>query len=201
MTEKRGRSYFLAVLALAAAFAAGCGPGVVTRPMRFAMDQEMFVQGQGPANGPAAKHDRCAVSVKTLADRRSSTSFFTEHFELETFAKSVPQWVRDGVLSLEQYGYDVHFEPVAAPTRDVLTADLTIQKAYVNLVSASKVAIVVLGADYAKNGAVIESIVYRGQETGVNWANSADELEGAMNAALTRVLAAIAADIDRLCSR
>jgi hypothetical protein len=34
----------------------------------------------------------------------------------------------------------------------------------------------------------------------MNWSNSADEMESAMNRALTSVLAAFAADIDRLCT-
>jgi len=41
--------------------------------------------------------------------------------------------------------------------------------------------------------------VYRGSDTSVNWSNSADEVEAAMNTAMNLALVAMGKDVDRYC--
>ena len=76
-----------------------------------------------------------------------------------------------------------------------------IHKAYIHSMATSRTAHVVLSNQYEGGGRVLGTEVYRGSDTSVNWSNSADEVEAAMNTAMNLALAAMGKDVDRYCKR
>ena len=164
------------------------------QPIKFQLDA-----GEGNAGVPNAGRSACALYVKAVVDARSADEQVAPSRSYRIFTESVPRWVRDGVASLDKMGHRVVFaEGQTRPTPADVMLSITIRKAYVHP-QISKSANLVLSVDY-QHGEKSESRVYRGNDASLNWSGSADELESAMNRALTQVLTQISSDARRLCS-
>ncbi|MFL6653700.1 MAG: hypothetical protein ACJ8KA_02835 [Sulfurifustis sp.] len=166
-----------------------------TRPIQFQLDTgDSGASAADKPPGPGA----CALYVKAIVDGRSANEQVAPSRSYQVFTESVPRWVRDGVASLNKMGHRIVFaEEQTPPGASDVILSLTIRKAYVQP-GISKSANLVFSAQY-QHGEKLESRVYRGNDASLNWSGSADELETAMNRALTQVLKEISNDTRRLC--
>jgi len=65
------------------------------------------------------------------------------------------------------------------------TLRIELVKAYIMTITTQKSANVVLRANYSRNGTAIDTQIARGRDTGANWANGSEEVQGALNRALS----------------
>ena len=72
-------------------------------------------------------------------------------------------------------------------------------KAYVMTMTTQKSANIVLRASYSRGGKELDTQVARGRDTGTNWANGADEAQGALNRAMSAAISELDNDIVARC--
>jgi hypothetical protein len=141
----------------------------------------------------------CSVYVRRIEDQRDSVEGFGSSPNLELFARHVPDWVKSAVTSLESTQGKVVALTDGSARQDGLVVTVRIHKAYIHNMATSRTAHVVLSNQYEGGGRMLGTEVYRGSDTSVNWSNSADEVEAAMNTAMNLALAAMGKDVDRYC--
>jgi hypothetical protein len=135
--------------------------------------------------------------VQDLRDDPQAAGLIADRF---VHAEDAPAWLRSGVLSISRDGrLEVSDAPPANP------ADLTIRiellKVYIIPINEAKSANVVIRVHFAGPGDAPDDQVYRGTFTSLNWASSADEARGALDIALSRVLASVDRDLASRCAR
>jgi hypothetical protein len=165
-----------------------------TRPMIFA--------AQGGEAATEAAAGECVVYVRRIEDQREGSPGFGSSANFEQFALHLADWVKSAVRTLESPKRKV-IMPTAgtagSASQDGLTMTVRIHKAYIHNLATSKTAHIVLSNQYEHGGRVVGTEYYRGSDTSVNWSNSADEVESAMNTAMNSALVAMRKDIDRYC--
>ena len=164
-----------------------------TRPMHFVAEAR-----REPSTAVAGN---CSVYVRRIEDQRDSVEGFGSSPNLELFARHIPDWVKSAVTSLESTQGKVVALTDGNARQDGLVVTVRIHKAYIHSMATSRTAHVVLSNQYEGGGRVLGTEVYRGSDTSVNWSNSADEVEAAMNTAMNLALAAMGKDVDRYCKR
>jgi len=166
-----------------------------TRPMSFVADapRESTIGGSG----------NCVVNLRPIEDKRDSASSFGENPNFEKFAVNLSDWVKSAVASLDRPNRKL--VPPDAQGKEALPGALTmtvrIHKAYIHGLAGTRTAQVVLSLQYEFDGKVIANQYYRGSDTSINWANSAEEVEAGMNAAMNLALVPMGKDLDRFCSQ
>ena len=182
----------------------GCVTAPVTEPMHFhkyESDDEFDETARLPSIANNGTSGECLIHLKQIEDRRNSKESFGTSPYFKKFAESVPQWTKEGFQSLDGTSYRMHLPSEADPEIDAhVTLHVKIHKAYVLHQATSKSANLALTVHYTSKDIESESKLYRGRYTAINWANSAGEIEGAMNEALSDVLVKIGNDIRRHCS-
>ncbi len=191
------------LLVLIVSGAGGCAPTPAVDPMHYRFSETEFDnrRSRSPYFGLTAA--KCEVFVRSIEDKRHGKEGFGAWSHLDKYAESVPIWVRDSLGALELAGYKVAFndhEASRISETDFLILDIAIHKAYLHSLSVAKNATVVLSVTYQGLDHSEQIKVYRKQNSSINWGSSASEGEGAMNKAMTHILAQVADDIDRLCA-
>ncbi|WP_455222736.1 hypothetical protein [Kaarinaea lacus] len=181
----------------------GCVTAPVTEPMHYdtsSINNDFDEISRYPSNKANTATGNCLASIEEIEDRRSSkTSFGTSPY-FQKFAESVPLWMKEGFQTLGGNGYQLLLHNENELKMDAhVTMRVKIHKAYMLHQYTSKSANLALSVDYTTNNKPTESKLYRGRYTAVNWVNSAGEIEGAMNEALSDVLAKINNDIKQYC--
>lgn len=180
----------------------GCVTTPVTEPMHYHAEKgDNFSEtARLPSNASNDSSDECLVQIEHVEDRRNSKESFGSSPYFQKFAESVPQWTKEGFQSLSGENYRMHLQDKNGMKIDAqVMMHVKIHKAYVLHQATSKSANLALSVQYTSSNNTTESKLYRGRYTAINWANSAGEIEGAMNEALSDVLAKIGDDISRYC--
>jgi len=180
----------------------GCVTAPVTEPMHYdisSTSNSFDDVARYPSNKTnSAGH--CLASIEEIEDHRGSKISFGSSPYFQKFAESVPQWTKEGFQTLGGDGYKLAFhEKNDIKTDAHVTMRVKIHKAYMLHQYTSKSANLALSVDYKASNKPTETKLYRGRYTTVNWVNSAGEIEGAMNEALSNVLAKINNDIKHYC--
>ena len=155
-----------------------------TRPMKF-------VAGETEAATPPPSTE-CMVRVRPIQDQRDNAGFGSPT-NLDLFAQHLPEWVQSAVTTLVSANEKADSDP------ESLTMTVRIHKAYVQSLVTSRTTHIVLSNQYERGGRIIGTEYYRGSDTSVAWSNSADEIEVAMNTAMSAALTAMRKDIERYC--
>lgn len=158
-------------------------------------------EGDAAATDPAAGD--CVVYVRPIEDQRDGGPGFGSSGNVDLFALHLPDWVKSAVGSLDSPKRKVVMPAAATAAsadQDDLTMTVRIHKAYVQTIATSKTVHIVLSNQYERSGRLVGTQYYRGSDTSVNWSGSADEVEAAMNTAMSSALVAMRRDIDRYCA-
>jgi len=143
--------------------------------------------------------DACRVRIAAVNDARTATDSMGQLAGRPIRAQDSLQWVgsafdwlsRDRRLKLVSEG---------DPADLVLTVDLL--KAYVRSgAGMGKAANVVVRVRYTPRNGAEDVQLYRGIDTGVNWATAEDETKGVLNRALNQVLNQVNDDTAERCAK
>jgi len=104
-------------------------------------------------------------------------------------------WVRSGLGTLAR---DPRIQFVDGGQAD-LDLNVSLLKAYMISITTEKSANVVLRIRYTRPDASSDEQVYRGVDTGLDWAGTTDETQGALDDALAEALASIQRDVLARC--
>lgn len=191
------------ILALVVSAMHGCAPAPTVKPIEYRFSEVDFVNTRSKPSHQGTTGSRCNVIVSSIVDKRHGKEGFGALSYVDTYAASVPLWVRDGLAALKEARYNVFFEDSGSPAPrqgQFLVIDVEILKAYLHTVLSAKSATIVLSVNYQPAGQPGQVKVYRSQKTSVNWTGGASEVEDAMNMAMTAMLANIVDDIERQCA-
>ena len=181
----------------------GCAPAPTVGPIEYRFSELAFANTRSKWSDQGSRRPKCNVIVRSIVDKRHGKGGFGSLSYVDTYAESVPLWVRDGLAALRHADCDVSFDDTgvpAAPQGQFLVIDVEIRKAYLHTIATAKSATIVLAVNYQPSGQPGQVKVYRKQKTSVNWTGSGSEVEGAMNSAMTAMLEDIADDIERQCA-
>jgi hypothetical protein len=180
----------------------GCAPAPTVEPIEYRFSQVDFANNRSTSLAPETAKPRCNLIVHSIVDKRHGKDGFGALSYVDSYAESVPRWVRDGLAALSQAHYRVSFDETGSPAPrqgQFLVIDVEILKAYLHTVVTAKSATLVLSVNYRPAGRPGQVRIYRSQKASVNWTASASEVEAAMNMAMTAILADIADDIALKC--
>ena len=176
-------------------FIFGCGASVPTTPLEYsAADDEEDVR-------VSKRQDKsCLVLVRNISDKRYNKKRFSQYSEYKKFAESVPDWVKGGLKSLKQSGYNIQdFNNDIAKYSSVIL-DVDIYKAYVNHVHTAKSANLALKITFSDQSQQLKSKVFRSNDSSINWSSSEDEMRTTMNEVLSKVLLKLEAELNQICA-
>ena len=181
----------------------GCVTAPVKEPLRYqytgATNHSQKSVNTDYENSRASA-DTCSIYIERIEDSRKSKSSFGSSPYFRKFAESVPDWTWDGFHYLSSENYRAHFEDEYGTQIDPqITMHVQIHKAYVLYQPGAKSANLAISVHYTTKDNLTETKLYRGRYTAINWSNSASEIEGAMNEALSDVLTKIDKDISQYC--
>ena len=168
------------VVAAIAALISGCAAEGVPTPVQITAHPMAVAGRQGPPD-PAKSVDVLAVCLAPLAEENVGVVSGRK-----VVARDLAQSVADTLVDLSDL--DVAFVThVAASEEEFATTiapvKMTIIKAYLSSVYESKSAVVVLRIEHAGK---VEN--FRGQNTGMNWGSSPEEMSAALRKALRQAL-------------
>jgi hypothetical protein len=154
-----------------------------------------------PTSAAEPSGSACVIVIRSIEDKRDSASSFGSSANFEQFALHVPEWVRTAVASLDRPTRKLVFAEGGSGSTEPESVVVTVKiyKAYVQGMATSRTSQVVLSNQYERGGTVLGTAYYRGSDTSVNWASSADEAEAGMNAAMNVALVGMSKDFDKYC--
>jgi hypothetical protein len=157
-----------------------------------------FTPPESPAWSTAATAS-CRVRVTEIHDLRADPLSMGVIGNRPIRGADAPAWVRSGLDSL---GLDQRILLVGAELGNDadLALSLDLLKAYMHSITTQKSANVVLRVRYSRHGQPLDEQVYRGVDTGGNWAQGDGETQEAFDAALAESLTAIDRDIRTRCA-
>ena len=180
------------LLALTTSLLGACASKQMTLGNRFSPEP-------GATTGEAAQSGACVMLLGAVTDERANPGEIANLYESNIRHENITDWLHSGLLSLKRQG--IRFEtreagdaPPALPELDV-----ALIKAYVQPLSTSKSANLVVRVRVVRNGEVASERLYRGRDTGMNWWGSQDEMETAFNLALRDLLSRLAPDLRSQC--
>lgn len=107
----------------------------------------------------------------------------------------LPAWIDGELAALASPGFVVVTGPVADPAaRLVLRPRLL--KGYVDGLTVTKTAVIVLGVEIVAPGGTVTARLYRGQHASMNWATSESEVIGALQDAAGACLEQLRVDLE-----
>ena len=182
----------------------GCVTTPVTEPLHFQKiesDDEFTETARLPTNANNGSAVECLVHLTQIEDKRNSKESFGSLPYYRKFAESVPEWTKEAFQTLGGGKYQLNLpHENDLKTDPHVTMHVKIHKAYVLHQATTKSANLAISVQYTSKENTSESKLYRGRYTAINWANSAGEIEGAMNEALSDVLEKIEKDLNQHCS-
>ncbi len=139
----------------------------------------------------------CKVRLLPVHDTRADPTTMGSIGGKPVQSPDGPSWV---MLALQTLGQDNHINLVAGDATDAdIDVNVDLLKAYVISLTMSKSANVVVRAHYSHGANPPEDVVYRGVETGTNWASTQSESRGALGAALSQIVTQVHADVLQRC--
>ncbi len=152
--------------------------------------------GGGPVSAAPHKDEppRCRLTVAEVKDIRADPSMGG----IGAHAASVPDpaaWVRDELKALSS---NSALEIVSADAHPDLTMNVELVKAYVQSITTTKSATVVLRVTFS--GRSTESKVYRGVHNAANWASTTGEMQGALKLALDSAVQQVSTEAPVVCA-
>jgi hypothetical protein len=169
----------------------------------------MVRSGPGQDSRPLSASDKrgalpgvCRLTIDPLVDSRMDPTTLGQVGKRVVRAPThdMAGWLRGMLGGLGQRNVDLHFEPAAqAPATHGLVARAELMTVWLNSLSTTLVANVVMRFDYRRKGVSVGSGTYRGNETVVNWNSTDSEIQGALDQAFNEVLDQVRIDLDRLC--
>jgi hypothetical protein len=155
----------------------------------------------GSSNLPAARtaedvSQPCTVQLAGVSDTRPDPN------ELGMMAMRVVRtedsvsWVRTALDALAQ---DSRLAIVDDNKNAALVLNVELVKAYILTMNTQKSANVVLRASYKHEGKDLDSEIARGRDTGANWANGAEEAQGAIDRALSAAVSELDNEVVARC--
>lgn len=184
-----------AVAALSALALSGCA----TAPVQLgraslARDPSEGLDGEAEVAPPAARArpGAPAVWIGPVEDRRADTSLGA--IAGRPFGSAeLSGWVDGELAALASPAFLVVKERSGAPR---LALHPRILKAYLSGFDVTKTAVIVLEVEFVTPDGKVSSRVFRGQDTGVNWATSEGEVITALRTALAACLEQLRADLE-----
>jgi hypothetical protein len=154
------------------------------------------------AGTPAATQLRdCRISIASILDAR---------LDRETIGSIGPRpvrappdtraWVRNVLVTLQDYGAQVSFDAAGQRQHDELSAAVELKRLWVTNVATSKAVGIVLVVRYERDGALIKEATYRGSVSGINWFGTSDELQATLDEAFGQIVTAMRGDLAALCA-
>lgn len=160
----------------------------------YAADDEFFSDSSTQELKDARLRD-CPVYISSIIDKRSNPKSFGSSNNFEKFATTIPQWVEKGLLTLSK---ERSIKTSLPNQLSTISINVEILKAYIHFASA-KNANLVLRVNFNTTNQS-NSKVYRGTDTSINWNNSPEEVEEAMNAAFSKLLKNLDIDLKDACT-
>lgn len=139
-----------------------------------------------PRGSPSAKPvndgPRCAVHVADVRDVRLDPNDLGMAGQRYVQTVDSVAWLSGALSSMKN---DPRLRFVDNDDDAEFTLRIELVKAYIMTITTQKSANVVLRANYSRNGTAIDTQIARGRDTGANWANGSEEVQGALNRALS----------------
>ena len=146
-----------------------------------------------PAAKPAAT---CLVRLAEVVDLRTDPRSMGVAYNRDIHSQDAAAWIRSGLQSLAPVP-GVRFIDQDQADGSELVLKVELIKAYVMTITTQNAANVVIRIHYSQGPAA--EPVYRGAVTRVDWANGDDEIQSALNQALTQLLPKVQSDIRQHC--
>jgi hypothetical protein len=140
----------------------------------------------------------CAVTVAEIKDVRSDQQTMGNLGGRPLYVTDAAAWVRAGIAA-RRTPDPVRYGDSLAAHPDEPTLKIELIKAYIITITSVKSANVVLRVTRSQNGSEPQTQIYRGRDTGLNWAASDDEAQGALDAALSDALDRMETDMKMRC--
>ncbi|MFI4977024.1 MAG: hypothetical protein ACHP84_21030, partial [Caulobacterales bacterium] len=157
------------------------------------------------ADHPApASAGGCAVQIVELTDSRRApeTLGSLANFRSIQAPPDREAWLRSIFeVGMAARGFKVSFAPAGAEAAPgAVTARIRLQAVWISTPAMNKAGSAVLRMNAAPSGAPLgPERVYRGDQTGLNWAGSTSEFNGLLDRVFADALDAMAADLRPLC--
>lgn len=139
---------------------------------------------------PASESGAPRVRIGKIEDGRADPSL-GEITGRSVSSSEIPAWIDDELAALASPGFVV----VPGPAAD-LAVRPRLLKAYVDGVSVTKTAVIVLGVDIVAPGGTVTKHMYRGQHASMNWSSSAGEVVEALKGAAASCLEQLRVDLE-----
>jgi hypothetical protein len=186
LRERFGRAVFAAVAAVVL-LSSGCVPP----PARL----DLTHASVGPVVTVTPLAGAARIRVLPLEDKRMNTDNLGRVAGRVFSANEIGDWANQRLQRLSSTAFVlVPDGGTGEPPR--LTLQPRLLKTYVDSVSVSKSAVVVIEVEFSSPASPNAVRVYRGQQTNLNWSSSAGELTGALEVALDRCALQLQGEIE-----
>jgi hypothetical protein len=180
----------------------GCAPASVRMANAYTAP-DYYATHHSDTPLPPPPPQTCSVYVQDIKDMRlADERTFGNIGGAPIYGSNMVDWMKTGLATLDEKGFRMD-QPAAAPVtplQDNVTIQVGVLKAYMESVTTTKVATVVVRVSY--NDADLNTPVtriYRGVDTSLNWADGTGEVESAFERATAQILGKVQTDLRNYC--
>ena len=148
---------------------------------------------------PEATIEGCLVHVGSVVDERLRKNDLGLVGSRVVSTEDLLPWLQQAFETLNNASARTSSSGVEASSRRLVRLNASLKKLYVHTLLSSISANVLVAVSYAVDAGPLDSRLYRGTETGVNWTGSADSVSELLDDALADIIKNIRTDLMSLC--
>jgi hypothetical protein len=197
----------LCVLAIALMFTlgvglTGCTPASVRMANAYTAPDD-YARHHSDTPLPPLPPQTCSVYVQEIRDLRLADEHTYGNIGgAPIYGPNMVDWMKTGLTTLDEKGYRVDGPATVpvSPLQDDVTIQVGVLKAYMESITTTKIATVVVRVSYNKIDLQAPvTRIYRGVDTSINWADGTGEVESAFERATAQVLDKVQTDLQGYC--
>ena len=152
-----------------------------------------------PKIEPEAAIEGCMFQVGSVADERLRKNDLGLVGSRVVSTRDVMPWLQQAFETLNDGSTKTSSSVGQVSSGRLVSLKASLKKLYVHTLLTSISANVLVAVSYAVDAGPLDTRLYRGTETGVNWTGSADSVSDLLHDALAHIIKNIRADLMILC--
>ena len=143
----------------------------------------------------------CSFNIVSIEDKRRNKNHLGRVSRNLIVDEDIHQWLKSGFLSLQDNGFTVMSQNKDMPfEKNFIKLSIQLKLAYAHTLSTSTSANIVLKIIYENREGFIQTKLYRGNYTDINWFGSQNETNDSFNHAFQEILDSVSSDMEMICN-